>query len=240
MPEKRKSFAAPAGKQDLAEPAVATSTNAVYLTKEKSPEQLSHWKSYLERVASATCGGDIISATLQYEVKDPGQAAFAFNRAKRVLERVGLLSDEKWRNIKYKSLKALKAEFFSIIYSIDIAHLELLKNAVTSPTTSKGKLRVLYGELTPQTASSADGNDPKATSTVNPVTNKSDIASTVSNVAISSQTLPAPLEGQLLKKIRSDRLSDAITHPSFRLLTKGQQKNVKSAWVAMLVKNDDL
>jgi hypothetical protein len=125
----------------------APAERKVYPTKVKTPEELAHWLIFVASVNESTSGEEILKAILDFELVDNGQAAFAFNRAKKMMESVGLLDDDKWAGKKYRTMRALKVEFFAEIYKIkEEKTVAALKIAVTTPTTSKGKLSILYGE----------------------------------------------------------------------------------------------
>lgn len=256
----------------------------VYPTKEKTPEELEQWRKFVTNVNNASTSEEVLKSLLDYEIVDNGQAAFAFNRAKKMMESVGLLLEDKWREKKYRSMGTLKVQFFSEIYKItNESTIAALKRAIVTPTTSKGKIVILYGEeegsailgnqahsnsdtashnvLPPSSSSSADiptvgrgsvcrapgdlvgkeANIPKKRRKVDDSISitaavgfsaqaeSSEITSTQQSSALT------PIELEILRKLRSDRLAVAMVHPSFQLLTKQQQQLVKDQWMEMLV-----
>ena len=210
--------------------------------RRKSPEQLQHWSQYVKDINSAKSGEEMLAATLRYEKADKAQASFAFNRAKKMLTRVNVLSDKKWEEKSYKSFGALKTEFYAVFSTLGLQYVPLLKHSLVTPTTSKGKLEILYGDkltdhssvaapvivdITPSSYSS----NKRRNSSVAVGQKEGDMRPVVEGSAV---CLPDTVEQEILRKIRCERLSEAISHPSFQLLTLSQRQTVTNKWVSLL------
>lgn len=209
-----------------------TDKDTKYAPKQKSPEQLQHWKQYIKDINSAPTGEAMLGATLRYEEVDRAQGSFAFNRAKKILVRVNALSDKKWEGKSYKSFGSLKAEFFTVISALNARYLPLLKLALVTPTTSKGKRSILYGDTSTDSST-------EAVPIVDNAQRSGVAVENIETVGVRSGEegelgLPDGVEQEILRKIRCDRLSEAISHPSFQLLTKSQQQAVMNKWVSLL------
>ncbi len=238
------------------------SEKKVYVPKPKTPEQQLAWETYKQSINNATSGGDVLKATLVYEISDKAQAAFAFNRAKKFLENIGRFTEEKWRGKGYGNMGKMRQEFYAEFYRLESIYLSILKEQVITPTASGEKKKKLapnfnfkvQHSLIPTSNSIAENASvPVPNDDINKNRNQlkakkrlhseldsfetvatSNSTSSGHNIGSSANELDIT-ETEKIRSIKAARLADAMQHPAFQLLTKSQQQALRQEWMAVLL-----
>ena len=224
------------------------SKKSPYVSKPKTPEQARGWEEFKVAVAAATTGTEVLDATIRFEVADKAQAAFAFNRAKKVLLGLGVLQGEKWKK-GFGNMGKIKLELFDAFRRLDPTYLELLKRNIVTPSASGEKKKTLNPPI-PAAIVHVPINAPAAPSTSagkkRPRESQSTAAASTS-VAVATASVsirkpaassigdaPVTLESETIRSMRCQRLQDAINHPSFAMLSKTQQNFVRQEYMVAL------
>jgi hypothetical protein len=218
-----------------------------YVSKPKTPEQAKGWEDFKVAVAAATTGAMVLDAAIRYEVADKAQAAFAFNRAKKLLLGLGVLQGEKWKK-GFGNMGKIKLELFDAFRRLDTTYVELLKRNIITPSSSGEKRKTLIPQApapvvhvpitsAPATApvskkrpreSDAVAQAPSATTTAPASGSRKTTSASAGNVSA------ATLESETIRSMRCQRLQEAINHPSFAMLTKTQQSLVRQEYMVAL------
>jgi hypothetical protein len=219
--------------------------------KPKTPEQLQAWETFKYEVANAASGNDILEATLKFEAVDKAQAAFAFNRGKKLLEGLGKLVDEKWER-GYGCMGKLKQEFYVEFSKVEPEHLPMLKDVMMCPTSSGDKKKKPsqiaakiakanggVGIILPTEDMLADKAFKKRKQSPASVAATNEFAELLSmdmNLPMSHDADGADMsESERIRSIKAARLADAMQHASYNLLSKAQQQAIRQEWMSVLV-----
>lgn len=220
-----------------------------YVSKPKTPEQARGWEEFKVAVAAATSGTEVLDAAIRFEVADKAQAAFAFNRAKKVLLGLGVLQGEKWKK-GFGNMGKIKLELFDAFRRLDTTYLELLKRNVITPSASGEKKKTLNPPIpaaivqvpisAPAAPPSTSAGKKRPRESESTAAASSSVAAATASVSIrkpvasSSGDAPATLESETIRSMRCQRLQDAINHPSFAMLSKTQQSFVRQEYMVAL------
>eukprot|EP00602_Paraphysomonas_sp_CaronLab_P006973 CAMPEP_0185024012 /NCGR_PEP_ID=MMETSP1103-20130426/6888_1 /TAXON_ID=36769 /ORGANISM="Paraphysomonas bandaiensis, Strain Caron Lab Isolate" /LENGTH=226 /DNA_ID=CAMNT_0027556847 /DNA_START=36 /DNA_END=716 /DNA_ORIENTATION=- len=206
---------------------------------------------FLSDVENALTGTQLVNAAKEYAEHEKGQAAFAFNRAKKVLVHTGVLDGEKWQRT-YGSMGKMRAEFYAAFDNVPEEVMEPLKNAMffdsrvnksyRSPTSLFPDRHGRNLEDLPPVKTVVTKKRKKSKSAIDrePLADLVDAAG--GNVTIATaglDNLPEPVSAveidERVRSIKSARLAHALSHPSFQSLDEQSQNIIKQQWLGTLV-----
>ena len=211
-----------------------------YVAKPKTPAQAKGWEIFKKSVASATDGNGILRALLDFEVADKAQAAFAFNRAKKMFESLGRLKDEFWVR-GYGSMGLKKRIFFEEFKLVHLAHLPKLKEIVLTPTASGEKKKHLF-QFESAPATILPNSKPVVVNVTGGKKSKKrkaeELAASIDTSQLEKISDGASYNGiiefEQVRSIKAARLADAMNHPSFQQLSKSQQNAIRQEYTNTL------
>lgn len=207
----------------------------------KSSRELAHWEAFTAVIDNCETGEQLLAATLQYEQTERRQASYAFNRAKKIMHRVGLLKGEEWRLNSYRSLGGLRFEFYEVLANItEPSTILILKRALCTPKASTRNRSILYGPMEVDELSRSTSCDHSAHSGLPSDDSKARkrALSALKEVVPTGVDDARPLsviENELLQLTKQNMVEYAMAHPAFQLLSHSQQKQIRDNWVALLL-----
>mmetsp|Transcript_24821 Transcript_24821/g.36605 ORF Transcript_24821/g.36605 Transcript_24821/m.36605 type:complete len:231 (+) Transcript_24821:60-752(+) len=224
-------------------------SNAVPSPAVDSPARL----KFLSEVENALTGPDLVNAAKAYAEYEKGQAAFAFNRAKKVLVHTGVLDGEKWQRT-YGSMGKMRADFYAAFNSVPPEIMEHLKNAMFFDSRVNKSYRSPNSLFPDRHGRNLEDVGVVKTSSSKKRKNRSKVVNAVQdplaevvdatggNVTIATaglDNLPEPVSAveleERVRSIKSARLANALSHPSFSSLDEQSQGLIKQQWLSTLV-----
>jgi hypothetical protein len=254
----RRSQVVPRRKRKMSESVVKGGPRVVYVpVQEKSPEKLLAWSTFVSDVHSAQSGADVLKATLAFAIVDKAQGAFAFNRAKKVFEKMGRLQEERWSVGYGKQNLKQKQEFYAEYYNPNV-DLEELKVAAITPTgghkpvdtprpsavtaspsvpVAKSTAKAAAAAVTVVISSPGEdkiGKEHRKRKAPEPSSSSGGHAPSISAPILKAVETPAvDLERQRTE--RSRQLAADLSSNLFKDLKKTKQKELKKEWFELLV-----
>ena len=206
---------------------------------QKTPMQIAAWETYCADIKRCNTAAELLRATHAYAGIDKACGSRAYNRAKKAMEILGYFADKKWEKKGFGAMGVkLREDYYNVFLTIldgDLHYvkiallnqlpqsfLNMKKGSMVSRETLQHTLLQQDEALQPcakraKTAHDGDASMPPAA---------------VSVVALAAES--ALVMEESAKSVRAARLADAMQHPSFGLLTKQQQMDVRDEWLSML------